>query len=166
MRRLKINLEGIDRSQESLSTLEMDSSQLQQAQEKARIADKAVKSCAEIISEDLANMVMTTLPMTLAEIGGETKSVNLVSKGVESYLEELARGKLVVAQVLLTYTKASQFQEMLGENLGKIADKDQLLDDKQKAANLIGNLVLVVLNQVNEKAIDFEDSMEKNLTRH
>jgi hypothetical protein len=145
---------------QSLKAGESSNVQVQQAQENAKqfgIADLASEGYVEILSHDLANLVMAAVPDVLTEIGGtKMRGVNLVSKEVEIYLEELARGNLEVAKVLLKYTKGAQFQKLLGDNLAKIGVQKGL-EDKKKAADLIGNLILVPLNQALGRIIDFEE---------
>jgi hypothetical protein len=151
------------RIHQSLSTVESSNTQVQAAKEKVKqkefgIAEGAVKGYAQILAEDIANMVMTSVPHVLTKIREEKMSgVITISKGIESSLEELSRGNIGIAKVLLNYTQGDQFQNMLGDNLAKLADKENLVEDKQKAAELLSNLLLVPLSQVIEKAIQFEN---------
>ncbi len=149
------------RIHQSLSTVKGSNTQVQAAKDKVKkygIAEEATKGYVQILAEDLSNMVMSSIPNVLTEISGEKmKGVIQVSQGIESYLEDLSRGNLEMAKVLLKYTKADQFQKMLGDNLDKLAAKDQLADDKQQAADLLSNLLLEPLSQVIEKTIQFEN---------
>lgn len=150
------------RVQQSLATLGSGEKAVEEEKIKAKmfgVEDTAAKGYAQILSEDLANMVVTTVPDALTEMGlHQMHGVNAVSKGIVSYLEDLARGNLAIAKVLLTYSKGEQFQEMLGVQLDNLAAADQHVDDKKKAAELLGNLILSPLNQVLDKAIAFEKS--------
>lgn len=150
------------RIQKSLTTLESSEQAVEEAQKRVRkfgISDTAAKGYAQILSEDLANMVVTTVPDVLAEMGSHQMiGVNAISKGIQSYLEELAGGNLALASVLLNYTKGDQFQEMLGDQLENLASQDNFVEDKQKAAGLLANLILVPLNHVLDRAIKLEHS--------
>ncbi len=127
----------------------------------------AIDMRVKILSEDLANLVMSAVPDVLTDIGGDKlKGVNLISKGVENYLEELARKDLAVAKLLLNYTKGDQFQQLLGENLEKIADAENLPEDKKKAAQLLSNLILAPLTRTLQKAVDFENNNDAATTQN
>jgi hypothetical protein len=158
---LEIQLTGIITGiQQSLVTLEDSDNQLQQVKQDVKkfgIADGATAGYADILAHDLAHLLMTAIPDVLTQIGGEKmRGVNMISKSVESYLGELIRGNLKVAELLLNYTEGSQFQQLLGDNLLKLADQNQLVEDKQKATYLLGNLILFPLNIVLNQVFKFE----------
>lgn len=148
--------------QQNFARLEGEDPQVKEAAENAKkfgVAEEAIQANSHILSNDLANLVMTAVPDLLTEIGGEKmRGVNLISKSVESYLEELARGNLKVAETLLNYTKGSEFQKLLGDNLTKISDPKNLQEEKQRIAPLLSHLMLVPLNQALNKAFEFEQA--------
>lgn len=148
------------RIQQGLTTLESSDQKVSDAQIGAKrfgIADAAVKSYAQILSEDLAEMVMTSVPDVLSEIGTHhLRGVNAISKGIESYLEELERGNLAVASVLLNYSGSGQFKDLLGDRSAKLADRNKQVDEKKKAVDLLANFILVPLNRILEKTVNFE----------
>jgi hypothetical protein len=148
--------------QQDFARLEGEDPQVKEAAENAKkfgMAEEAVQGNLQILSNDLTNLVMTAVPDLLTEIGGEKmRGVNLISKSIESYLEELARGNLEVAKTLLNYTKGSEFQKLLGDNLAKISDRRNLQEEKQRVAPLLSHLMLVPLNQALNRALEFEEA--------
>lgn len=146
--------------QQGLTTLESTDEGVAEAQENVKkfgVGDVAAKGFAQILADDLANMIVTTVPNVLTEMGAhQMKGVNVISKGIGSYLEELAQGNLATASVLLKYSKGEEFQEMLGGVLEKLGDSEKHLEEKKKAADLIANLILVPLNKVLEQTAGFE----------
>lgn len=143
--------------------------QVQGAKEKVKdfgVAANATKGYAQILAEDVAQLVVNSVPQVLTEIDEKgMKGVVDVSKGLKDYLEQLADGNIAIANVLLNYTKGAQFKQILGNQLNQLADKDQLLDDKQKAADLLSDLLLPTLSQVIERAIHFEDTHKKQFNQ-
>lgn len=154
---------------ESISTLNSSNDQIQQAKEKTKelgVDKESHKGLVHVLAEDIANMVLASVPHAMTEtVGGNMKGVTLVSKNVESYLEDLSRNNVELAKVLLTYTKSDQFKQMLGDNLAKLADQNQFVDDKKKAAELLTNLLVVPLGAVIEKAIHFENMHQQQFNQ-
>jgi|GEM_PF-4095906 len=154
---------------QSLATLDGTSEQVKKAKDKAKefgIAADATKSYVQILTEDLANMVMKAVPYTLTEIAGEKmKGVTLLSRSVERYLEELSRGGLACANVLLNYAQGAEFQQILGDRLTTLADQNQAVEDKQKVADAVSHLLIVPLTQVIEKAIHFEEKNKQEFNQ-
>ncbi len=146
---------------QSLTALDNSNDEVQKARDNLKkfgAEENAVKSFGEIIAEDLAKVVVDSVPHVLAEVTGEkAMGVVVISKGVEDYLEELKKGNLQIAKVLLDYAHAPQFQKMLGDNIEEIQKEENLVEDKQKTANLLSNLILVPLNQALQKAVSFEE---------
>jgi hypothetical protein len=157
------------RVQRSLMSVDSGNKEVQEAKELAKqfgIAKNATKSNLEILAEDIANMVVVSVPHVLTEIAGENiKGVTSISKSIESYLEELSRGEMEIAKVLLAYTRGAQFQQMLGENLTPLANQDGFVDDKQKAAELLGNLIMAPLSQLIERTVQFEAEHQKEFNQ-
>lgn len=157
------------RIHERLSSFDSSSKQMEQAKETAKkfgIDDKATKSYAQILSEDIANMAVDSVPHVLTEISGENmKGVVNISKGLEGYLEFLSKGNVQMAKVLLGYAQSDQFKQMLEKNLGKVADKQLFVEDKKKAADLLGNLLLEPMNIALDKAIQFEAAHKKQFNQ-
>lgn len=144
--------------QESLAIFEKEAQKAAENAKQFGIDEDAVEGYAQILANDVANLVINFVPDFLTEIGGDKmKGVNLITQSVESYLEELARGNLQVAKLLLTYTKGARFQKLLGDTLAKLADAKNLVEDKKIAAELLSQMILVPLNQALKTAVDFED---------
>lgn len=167
---IKDQLGGIlGRIQESLKTIESHNkhiSELKEDVKKFGIADHAAKSYVQILAEDVANMVLVSVPHVLNEVSGENvKGVVTISKNVESYLEDLSRGNIQMAKVLLSYSQGDQFKKVLKSTLGSLADQELLLDEKTKVADLVGNLLLEPLSLAIEKAINFEDQHQQQFNR-
>lgn len=152
--------------QEGLDSVNDGNDQVKQAKEKVKdfgIAENATKSYIEILTEQLANMAMVSIPHILTEIIGEEKmGVTMISKSVESYLEDLSRGNIEVAKVLLNYTRGNEFKQILGENLTALAEAAY---DKQKAVVFLRNLLIVPLNRVIDEAIQFEKVRKKEFNQ-
>ena len=161
---LKDQLGGfLIRFHQSLTALDNSDAEVQKARENLKkfgVEEITAKSYGEILAEDLANLVVDSVPNVLAEVTGEkTMGAVVISKGVEDYLEELKKGNLQIAKVLLDYAQAPQFQKMLGDNIGEVQQKVNLPKDadKEKTANLLSNLIGVPLSQVLQKAVSFEE---------
>ncbi|WP_068466396.1 hypothetical protein [Candidatus Protochlamydia phocaeensis] len=153
-----------------LKTLDSDQPAIKEARKELKrfgVEENSQRAYADILAEDLANMVVSAVPHTLTEIAGGTnmRGVTLISKSVQDHLQELSRGNLQVAGLLLNYAKAPLFETMLSNNLAKIGDPNQLVTDKKKAADLISNLVVVPLNGVLSKAVDFEKQRGADFNR-
>lgn len=148
------------RIQKSFATLEKSDQSVEEAQRNVKkygIGDAALKGYAQILSEDLAELIVASVPNSFAQMGNnQLRGVNLITKGVESGLEELVRGNLAIANVLLSYGDGGQFKSLLADKLTNLADPKQLAGEKQKAADLLANLIIVPLNRVLEKTIRFE----------
>lgn len=132
---------------------------------------KPAESNLKILADDLSRMVMATIPSRLAKKGQDKpRVVNFAGKAVENYLEDLSRGNLSVAQLLLKYPKTGDFQQMLGDNYTKAADKNALPEEKKMAAEMLSNILLVFLNKTAEKAVAFEkdrgEQFNKKLMGH
>lgn len=157
------------RIQESLSSLDSSNQQVIATKETVKkfgIAENATKAYAQILSEDIANMVVVSVPHVLSEIAGENmKGVVSISKGVEKFLEDLARGNVQMAKILLGYAQGEQFKKILGDNIGKLAKEDAFIDDKRKAADLLGNLLLEPIGTALERAVNFEEKHKKQFNQ-
>lgn len=157
------------RIQKGLASLEGTNESVKQVRETSKkfgVDEVTGKAFAQIIAEDLSTLVIDSVPAVLTEKAGEEmKGVVTISKSVESLLEELKRGNMEVAKLLLDYTKGGQFQQMLGDRLGAIADPAKFVEDKKKAAELVSHLVLVPLTNVLEKAVDFENAHKEQATQ-
>ena len=144
--------------QQSLAPFEKESESVERVREKSKqfgIDKKAAKSYAQIASEDIANYAMDAIPSRLTEMSGDKmRLVNKATKSINTLLENLAAGNMAVAKVLLNYSKGAQFQKMLGDRLTDVAGIED--EDKKKAADLVGNLILDPLNRVFENAVNFE----------
>lgn len=167
---IKDQLGGIvGRIQESLNTIDNSNEQILEFKENAKklsIAGQATKNYVQVLSEDIANMVLLSVPNSLAEMSGENmKGVVKISKNVESYLEDLSRGNMQMAKVLLNYSQGDQFKDVLGNTLGSLAEQNLFVDEKTKAADLVGNLLLEPLSVAIEKAINFEDKHQQQFNR-
>jgi len=131
---------------------------------------RAKETCANLIEENLANMLGSILPNILSEVGGENesvKNVNLISRGIVDYVEYLSRGNKEVATVLLQYAGGEQFQYILRNELKGLAAPESaqgvvaatVLESfgKARAVNLVAGLVLDPLNRVLDNAVQFEE---------
>lgn len=155
--------------QKHLIVFEAGHSQVLQAQEEIKkygVAKDVSQGNAEILSTDIAELLMGIIPDYLTKTGGGTlQGVNLVSKSLENYLMKSARKNFEVAKVLLNYTKSARFQELLEANLKVVADPKQFVEDKQKVVELLSHLLLVPLNKVLTKTVDFEQKKRSGFTQ-
>lgn len=163
--------EFLIRLHQSLQTLDPQDARVQEAKEKAKrfgIQENAEQAYFTILTNDLAQMVVDSVPQVLAKKvdGKAIKGVTSISKSVQTYLEELARGNMRVAKTLLNYSQAPKFQEILGEQLTGLHESPALVEDKKKATDMISNLLLVPLNRALQTAIDFEEKKGEDFTRH
>jgi hypothetical protein len=144
----------------SLQTLEGDQERIVNAREglKKFGIDQSGRAFADILSERLANGIMSILPQTVAEMGPRgMKNVNIIHRAIEENLDVLARGNLEVARVLLNYAQAPQLKGMLAAKIGDAAAPDAMVEGKAKAAELVNGLIAENLNNVFEKAVNFEN---------
>ena len=150
--------------QQSLKNLENGSDEVQAA--KAGLREdkfgplKEGKANGEILAEDIANYALSIIPETLTEANGNAKDlkiINKISKGVEEYLEDLAESNLKLAKVLLDYAQAPQYQKILSEKLINIANTHQPIQNKQKAVEMVSNLIVMPLNRILQAAFKLEE---------
>lgn len=153
----------------SLKDLENTAASVQKAREELKVfgaTEEAAKAYAVILAEDLAQLVVEGIPASLARVEEKAKTsrgVQTVSKGITNYLEELARGNLQVAQLLLQYSQTPELQQVLGKGLAVVGDPTQLRDDKQKVVELVSNMLVVPLNELLQKAVALEASQGQTL---
>lgn len=164
--------EFLIRLHQSLQTLDSQDPRVQQAQEGMKrfgVEENTKQAYFTILTNDLAQMVVDSVPQVLAQkVGGENaiKGATSIAKSTQMYLEELARGNIRVAQALLGYAQAPQFQEILGNQLTQLHESEAIVEDKKKAADMVSNLLLVPLNRVLQTAIDFEEKKGEAFTQH
>lgn len=115
---------------------------------------------ATIIARDVAHVVVgQAVPHFLTKSGENgVRVVNQIVKGVDAYLDELARGNVEVANVLLNYTRAPALRGMLQDQMDRVAQSTNLVEEKARAANFVNDLVLVNLNRLFAKTVEFEEA--------
>lgn len=166
------------RLQQSMKRLEMGSEEVKAARaglrdpkfgplvKKPKETDALSKAKGEILIEDIASYVISMMPGLLTEATGQDlKLVNVISKGLENYLEELARGNIELAKVLLNYAQAPKYQQLLGESLINVAGSQHSIENKQKAVEMISNLIAVPLNRILQNAVQIEEKRGEELDR-
>ncbi len=163
--------EFLIRLHQSLQTLDPQDERVKEAKEKAKrfgVEENAKQAYFTILTHDLAQLVVDSVPQVLArQVDGKAiKGVTSISKSVQTYLEELARGNMRVAKTLLNYAQPAKFQEILGEQLTGLHKSPELIEDKKKATDMISNLLLVPLNRALQTAIDFEEKKGEAFTQH
>lgn len=122
------------------------------------IVQDTAEPYAKVFTDDLANFVMNFLPEFLTEMGGEKmKSVNLITKNIEAYLEELARGNVQMAKHLLAYTKGEKLQQILGDQLKQFSDSNTLTEEKTLLSEVMSNFFLMPINRFLTTTWDFAE---------
>ncbi|CUI16487.1 hypothetical protein PNK_0862 [Candidatus Protochlamydia naegleriophila] len=151
---LKIH-EGIHKAEETLSA-----GNVKEDLKRFGIDQASQEAYATIIARDVAHVVIgQAVPHFLTKSGDNgIRVVNQIVKGVDEYLEELARGNVEVARVLLNYTRAPALKGMLQDQMGRVAQSTNLPEEKMRAANFVNDLVLVNLNRLFAKTVDFEEA--------
>ncbi|CAF24488.1 hypothetical protein [Candidatus Protochlamydia amoebophila] len=125
------------------------------------------KAYVDIIVEDISQEVMRAILSIINEAGPNgNRLINKATTGINSYLEDLSKANFEVAKILLNYAKAPAFQQMVGEKIEKVSASDVLIEDKQKVAALVGNLVLGNLHQLFERVIHFEEQQGAQFNRN
>lgn len=159
----------IQRVGQSLRSIESGNDKVKKVKEEVKklgISQIANQATLHVLVEDLAHLVVDSIPHTLAEkIGEAPKGVVTISKGIENYVENLARGQLQIADVLLGYTETRQLKSILGEGLTHFADKGHFQKDKEAVVDLLANLLLEPLGKVIERAINFEEEHQKEFNQ-
>lgn len=156
-------------AQNSFATLSSSDAQIQQTKEKTKefgFASWTNKGLVNVLADDIANLAINAMPHVLSEDReGSMAGVTIITKNIESYLEGLARGNIKIAKTLLEYKNGDQFKQKLKDHLGTLTDQDQFIDDKKKAAELLGNMFVKPLNNVIEKAVQFENTHKKQFNQ-
>jgi len=159
----------VSRIQDSLGTIQKGNKRVEETKEDVKkfgVAETANKATLHILVEDLAKMAIDSAPYVLAEQMGENlKGVVIISKGMENYFEDLSRGNIAMANVLLGFTRGEQFKSILKDNLTDVADQSNLINDRKQAVDLVESLLLAPLGQVIEKAINFEAKHKKEFNQ-
>ena len=144
----------------TLSAVGSNTDELRKVKEDSKklgIQDNSEESYLQILTNQLANKIMNAVEETFSEReNGHLIQANLISKEVQSYLEELARVDMEMAKVLLNYTKGAEFQKLLEAKLSMIGNKNEFLVEKEKIAQLLSDVLIVPLHQFFNRVIDFE----------
>lgn len=116
------------------------------------------KENAQILAEDLSNLLVTTVPKVLTEMGTHKMiGVNFISKGVASYLEELSGKNLAIGSVILNFTQAGTIQDILGDVLKEVGAEGKYPEEVKKAKEMAANLILKPLKGIKDQAVKFEE---------
>lgn len=120
------------------------------------VQNMSIRTLAGLVSNDVAKMVVDSVPSVLTQTVGEQMSgVSMIARGLESYLEELSRGNMRVAQLLLNYPNSGAVKGILGTKLVEFADPANLVEDRTMAVELIGQAVGGPLADSVERGLEF-----------
>lgn len=141
-----------------LQTVSSSQARIQAAKEnlKQRLGTSAAEA-AEVVLSDLGDLVVTSTLHTLHEPGDfQPKGVTQITEAARRNLDAFAKGNIEAARVLYDFVDTPGFKEgILGAN---ITDAQQLArEERTKAAELVGNLLLEPLNKGLSALLDIEE---------
>ncbi len=116
------------------------------------------------LAQDVGRFVMSCVPNVMADITGtgEISGVAAVSSGIQGYFEDLSKGNVSLAKLLLQYSKKDHLKDIVGTKFKQLdADKSK---EKAKIAEIIGNALLGPINSLLTQALAFEetDGLQRN----
>lgn len=149
-------LDPIQKSLEALNNTSEEVIETKAKMKKFGMGPDGVKSNVEILSEDLANLTITSTVQYREMRGDKSYGVNVISGLIESTLEEFAHKKYEVAQLLLNYPKMAKFEERIGDDVKSLVDPEKHSKSKEKAVELISNWIGVPVNRLLEHTVGLE----------
>ncbi len=130
------------------------------------------KGVVHILAEDLAQLIVDSVPYALAsqadvggKVGEDIKGVLTISKLLESSLEDLCQKNMEVGEVLLDYVKNHEFKDALREGLKGLADPENFSVHKEKVAQLLSHLLIKPLNNLIEGVVKFQALEKQEFTQ-
>lgn len=137
-------------SYDQLKTLEPSDQQVQKAHRD--LGQLFGESVVDVVFQDVGKMAIdATFTKLNDKIGNHTNGVVIIGQSVKRYLEELARGNMKLAEVLLKYGGGAELDRIMGEKLA--AGKALSEPTKAIAASMIANGLMVPANAAIQKAL-------------